>query len=130
MTDSSRYTYGPSAGVVSVHAARSATREAAFFLPHVALLSAAGFAGVKTSTSFRWDGSQDDGVHGSRAFGQLLAQRLSMPNFAGPIVANGWDDQPTLERVSAACARWSEHPDAYAAMIMVEAVGWKEGVSQ
>jgi len=91
-----------------------------------ALLRQAGFTTITTSTSFRWDGSQDDPTNGSRAFGELLAQRLLLPNFANSIVANSWADQNTLQRISHACTEWSTHPDAYAAMIMAEVVARNE----
>ena len=87
-----------------------------------ALVREAGFTRIVTSTSFRWDGSRDDPTNGSRTFGELLARRLLMPNFADPIIANGWVDHDTLQRICHACIEWSAHPDAYAAMIMVEAV--------
>ena len=87
-----------------------------------ALLREAGFTKITTSTSFRWDGSQDDPTNGSRTFGQLLAQRLLLPNFQKPITENGWSDLETLQRISHACAQWADHPDAYAAMIMVEVI--------
>ncbi len=91
-----------------------------------AVLRAAGFTDIVTSTSFRWDGSQGDSTDSSAAFGQLLAQRLLLPNFANPILANGWADQDTLTRIADACTAWSAHPDAYAAMIMSEAVARTE----
>jgi SAM-dependent methyltransferase len=83
------------------------------------LLGAAGFAEIRTSASFRWDGSAEE----SRAFGELLAHRLALPNFAGPIVESGWCDGARLEQIIAACLAWSRHPDAFAEMVMVEAVG-------
>jgi SAM-dependent methyltransferase len=88
------------------------------------LLHAAGFAGVETSVSFRWDGTQDGSPNDSRSFGELLARRLALANFAGPIHALGLADAAELEQIAAACAAWSRHPDAFAAMMMVEAVGW------
>ncbi len=91
-----------------------------------ALLQESGFRRVATSASFRWDGSQDGSASGSRAFGELLAHRLLLPNLAGPIVESGWADDATLRRVSGSCARWSQHPDALCAMTMVEAVGWSD----
>ena len=87
-----------------------------------ALLREAGYARIATSASFRWDGSRDE----SRAFGELLANRLRLPNFAGPILANGWSDKMTLARIGDACLAWSRRPDAFAAMVMVEAVGWDD----
>jgi SAM-dependent methyltransferase len=88
-----------------------------------AWLGEAGFARIETSASFRWDASQDGSASGSRAFGELLAHRLLLPNLAGPIVANGWADEATLRRLAESCAAWSRHPDALCAMTMVEALG-------
>jgi SAM-dependent methyltransferase len=90
-----------------------------------ALLREAGFTRIETSASFRWDGSNDGSPNSSRAFGELLSQRLLLPNLAEPILANGWADETTLQQISRACANWSQHPDAFAAMTMVEAVAWQ-----
>ena len=87
-----------------------------------ALLRQAGFATITTSTSFRWDGSRDHPTNASHTFGELLAQRLLLPNFKDPITQNAWSDPAALQRISQACTTWSTHPDAYAAMIMTEAV--------
>jgi SAM-dependent methyltransferase len=89
------------------------------------LLHGSGFTGLASSTSFRWNGSSSDPLDGSPAFGRLLAERLLLPNFVTPIVENGWADHATLERIAQACHTWADHPDAYAAMIMVEALGRK-----
>jgi SAM-dependent methyltransferase len=85
-------------------------------------LRAAGFTRVHTSASFRWDGSAAD----ARAFGELLGHRFTLPNLVEPALANGWADHEELSRISAACLAWSRHPDAFAAMMMCEAVGWKD----
>jgi SAM-dependent methyltransferase len=87
-----------------------------------ALLLATGFTRVVSSASFRWDGSWGD----SRSFGRLLADRLALPNFADPTLRFGWSDPDSLHNTIAACRAWSERPDAFAAMVMVEAVGWVE----
>ena len=87
------------------------------YLP--ALLRAGGFSRITTSASFRWDGSAGE----SRAFGELLAARLLLPNFAGPILAMGWSDEAMLARIADTCLAWSRRPDAFAGMMMVEAVG-------
>jgi hypothetical protein len=84
-----------------------------------ALLREAGLTRVETSTSFRWDGS----LESSRGFGTLLAERLRLPNFRRPIEAQGWLEGGTVEEVAAGCAAWSRHPDAFAAVVMVEACG-------
>lgn len=81
----------------------------------------AGFARVQTSASFRWDGSAAE----SRAFGELLGHRFTLPNFVEPALTNGWADRAELSRISAGCLAWSRRPDAFAAMVMCEAVGWK-----
>jgi SAM-dependent methyltransferase len=89
-----------------------------------ALLQTAGFRDITTSASFRWDGSQTTSMNGSRSFGELLAQRLSLPNFAEPIVQLGWADAELLERTRVGCEAWSNEPTAFAAMMMIEAVAW------
>jgi SAM-dependent methyltransferase len=88
-----------------------------------ALLRGAGLTGVETTTSFRWDGSEAS----SRDFGRLLAERLRLPNFAGAILAQGWARAAELEAIAAGCAAWSRHPDAFAAVVMVEACGVAPG---
>jgi ubiquinone/menaquinone biosynthesis C-methylase UbiE len=90
-----------------------------------ALLGEAGFVDIVPSASFRWDGSAEE----SRSFGELLAHRLTLPNFAGPIEQNGWCSREHLEQISAACLAWSRRPDAFAAMVMVEAVGVKPSIA-
>jgi hypothetical protein len=35
-------------------------------------------------------------------------------------------DDATLKEISTACARWADHPDSYAAMIMVEVIARNE----
>jgi SAM-dependent methyltransferase len=84
-----------------------------------ALCAAAGLTAVETSVSFRWDGTPES----SRSFGRLLAERLRLPNLAAPVLAQGWAGAAELEATAAGCAAWSEHPDAFAAVVMVEACG-------
>lgn len=83
------------------------------------MLTEGGFTRIETSTSFRWDGTPAE----TRDFGELLAHRLALPAFAGPILALGICDHPRLERIAADCRAWSRRPDAFAAMMMVEAIG-------
>jgi SAM-dependent methyltransferase len=84
-----------------------------------ALLGEAGLTAVETSVSFRWDGTPAS----SRSFGRLLAERLRLPNLSAPVLAEGWAGAAELEAIAAGCAAWSEHPDAFAAVVMVEACG-------
>ena len=84
-------------------------------------LQAAGYGRVETAASFRWDGS----LRSSQSFGELLAHRLRLPAFTQTILENGWADDATLQAACAACRAWSQHPDAFAAVLMAEAVGWK-----
>jgi SAM-dependent methyltransferase len=83
-----------------------------------ALLREAGLTAVETSVSFRWDGTPAS----SRSFGRLLAERLRLPNFGAPVLAQGWAGAAELEAIAAGCAAWSEHPDAFA-VDMIEAGG-------
>jgi SAM-dependent methyltransferase len=82
------------------------------------LLLSDGWSDVRSSASFRWNGSSEE----SRSMGELLADRLLLPNFTEPVLAQGWADRARLEQISAACLAWSRRPDAFAAMIMCEAV--------
>ncbi len=82
----------------------------------------AGFNHVESSASFRWDGSLASTI----TFGDLLADRFRLPNFIEPAVSMNWADRASLARISDACAAWCRQPNAFAAMIMCEAVGWKE----
>jgi SAM-dependent methyltransferase len=84
-----------------------------------ALLREAGLRAVETSVSFRWDGTPAS----SRGFGQLLAERLRLPNVLASVRAQGWATEAEVEAIAAGCAAWSEHPDAFAAAVMVEACG-------
>lgn len=87
-----------------------------------ALLREAGFARIETSASFRWDGT----LASSRSFGELLAQRLVLPEFMDRVVTLGWADRSEVERISDACRAWAERPDAFAAMVMCEAIAWRD----
>jgi SAM-dependent methyltransferase len=77
-----------------------------------------GWEQIETSATFRWDGSSAE----SRAYGELLADRFQVPSFTGPLVALGWSSPARLDEISAACRAWSMRQDAFAAMIMGEAV--------
>jgi SAM-dependent methyltransferase len=87
------------------------------------LLLDGGWTDVRSSASFRWNGTSEE----SRSMGELLADRLLLPNFAGPVLAQGWADRARLKQISAACLAWSRRPDAFAAMVMCEAVAVREG---
>jgi len=84
-----------------------------------ALLLEAGCRNVRTSVSFRWDGS----ATAAREFAALLAERLPRPPMAETIVGAGWASLAELEALAAACRAWGERPDAFADMLMVEALG-------
>ena len=83
------------------------------------LLLATGFTDVRVSTSFRWDGSPAE----TRAFADLLATRLPMPEFTEVIAAQNWATPAEVAALAAACRAWAEQPNAFAAVMMVEAVG-------
>jgi SAM-dependent methyltransferase len=83
------------------------------------LLLAADCQAVSTSTSFRWDGSPEQ----TRQFAALLAERLPRPPMSETIVAQGWASVDKLQALADACLAWAERPEAFAAMLMVEAIG-------
>jgi SAM-dependent methyltransferase len=83
------------------------------------LLVETGFSDVRSSASFRWDGSPAD----TRAFADLLATRLPMPEFADIIAAQHWATPAEVASLAASCRAWAEQPTAFAAVMMVEAVG-------
>jgi ubiquinone/menaquinone biosynthesis C-methylase UbiE len=83
------------------------------------LLLETGFSDVRSSTSFRWDGSPEE----TRAFADLLATRLPMPEFADVIAAERWATREEVTSLATACRAWAAQPNAYAAVMMVEAVG-------
>lgn len=89
---------------------------------HRALLREAGFARIVASASAEYWGTPE----ATRAFGELFASIFEDPHFTEPLMAQGWADNVTLEKIAHAWRAWSEHPDAYFARVCCEAVGWKE----
>ena len=87
------------------------------------MLLADGWVDVQASASFRWDGTAPE----SRAFGELLADRLLLPNFRAPVEELGLENEARLTEISAACRAWSERPDAFGAMVMCEVVARRAG---
>jgi ubiquinone/menaquinone biosynthesis C-methylase UbiE len=88
---------------------------------HRRLLREAGFRDVCASASYDYCGVPED----TRAFAELMAYELSASENAGRLLALGWADRPTLERLAAAWHAWGAHPDAFFARPRCEAVGWK-----
>jgi hypothetical protein len=86
------------------------------------LLHQAGFVRIKTSASY--DYFETPAATGALALSHI-ARLKSAPAFEDAAEA-GWVDRPTLERMLAAWQTWGEHPEAFCAMPMGEAVGWKE----
>jgi ubiquinone/menaquinone biosynthesis C-methylase UbiE len=86
-----------------------------------ALLREAGFVNTKGSaTTECW--STEDGI---RSWGELFASIVEAPAFSDHVIAQGWADRPTVERIAAALRAWGTHPDAFWARIYCEAIGWK-----
>jgi hypothetical protein len=42
------------------------------------------------------------------------------------VLEQGWADEATLAATYDAMRAWGEHPDAYQAVMMCEAIGWVE----
>jgi ubiquinone/menaquinone biosynthesis C-methylase UbiE len=83
------------------------------------LMLEAGFQLVSTAGSFRWNGSREE----SRQFAVLLEYRLGVREMSDALIGLGWVSAERLAELRDACRRWSDRPDAFCAMLMVEAIG-------
>jgi ubiquinone/menaquinone biosynthesis C-methylase UbiE len=88
---------------------------------HRRLLREAGFRDASASASYDYCGVGQD----TKAFADLMAYELGASDNAGRLVALGWADRPTLERLASAWHAWGAHPDAFFARPRCEAVAWK-----
>ncbi len=85
------------------------------------VLRQAGFVRVEASASYDCYGTASE----VEAFAlSEMARIRSTPAF-DEAVAAGWIDRATLNTMLAAWQQWAEHPDAFCAMALCEAVGWK-----
>ena len=88
---------------------------------HREVLRTAGFTGIIASASTDCDGNPKETQRRASHFSN--AYRAS--GFVDRVIEQEWASRETLEKMSAAWKEWGEHPDAYWAIVMCEAVGWK-----
>jgi len=86
-----------------------------------AILRGAGFHDVVKSVSADTKGDPD----AVRSHADITVSLLDGP-FGRDVVARGWADRTTVERLADAARKWGEHPDAFFANVHVEVVGWKK----
>ncbi len=85
-----------------------------------AILREAGFSRTLKSVSADTKGTPDE----VRSHARITVSLLDGP-FGRDILANGWADRPTLERLKQGIQAWGEHADAFFANVHVEVIGWK-----
>ena len=86
------------------------------------MLREAGFSRVEASASSECWGTQEK----TRQWGETVASYFEDPAFADQVIALGWTDRETLEKMIAAWKAWGEQPNAFHAWLFCEAVGWKQ----
>jgi ubiquinone/menaquinone biosynthesis C-methylase UbiE len=85
------------------------------------VLRQAGFGHVEASASYDCYGT----AAAVEAFAQSESERIATTPAFDAAIAAGWIDRATLDTMRAAWQRWAKHPDAFYAMALCEAVGWK-----
>jgi ubiquinone/menaquinone biosynthesis C-methylase UbiE len=85
------------------------------------LLREAGFTDIMATALTECRGD----VEAMQYWGEGLARLTLEPTFADRVIALGWADRQTLEKMAATLRAWGTHPDAFFAVIYCEAVGWK-----
>ena len=88
---------------------------------HRRLLREAGFTRIVATASAGCCGDAE----ATQRFGETLARLALEPHVADRIIALGWADRQTLEKMAAALRAWGTHPDAFQANVCCEAAGWK-----
>lgn len=89
---------------------------------HKALLRAAGFSRIEVSTGADVRGTPE----ATRGFADLCAYLLRRPTFVEQVSELGWTDPQQLEEMAAAFQVWGEHPDAFTATLLCQAIGWAD----
>ena len=88
------------------------------------LLREAGFARTAGSASVECRGTPDE----TRAWADVVIAHNRAPAFVQTVLEQGWIDDATLAATHEALRGWGEHPDAYQATIMCEAIGWVDAI--
>jgi SAM-dependent methyltransferase len=89
---------------------------------HRALLRAAGFSRIVASAGADAMGTPE----AVQRQGAAIQARLTSPTTVDTILAQGWADRAHLEQIAAACPTWWEHPDAFGAVLVCDAVAWAD----
>jgi SAM-dependent methyltransferase len=89
---------------------------------HRALLRAAGFSRIEASATAEAQGTPQ----ATRDMAARLARVFGGAAFVERIVELGWADQDQLAAIADACRAWGEHPDAFLAVLVCDAVGWAD----
>jgi ubiquinone/menaquinone biosynthesis C-methylase UbiE len=84
------------------------------------LLREAGFARSEATASVEYAGS----LEATRRFAAWRKAQLG--GLARTALAQRWTDQATIDAMAADFEAWGERPDAFAATIWCEAIGWAE----
>jgi ubiquinone/menaquinone biosynthesis C-methylase UbiE len=84
------------------------------------LLREAGFARTAGFASAYGRGTTE----ATRSLAELAIAQCRDPAFVQTVRARGWADEATLAEICDALRAWGEHPDAYEANLMCEAIGW------
>ena len=63
-----------------------------------------------------------------RAWADVVIAHNRAPAFVQTVLEQGWIDEATLGATHEALRAWGEHPDAYQATIMCEAIGWVDAI--
>jgi hypothetical protein len=87
---------------------------------HRAVLREAGFVRVSASANCDSFGTPQ----ATQWLGEFMARYI--PSNLETALRQGWVDNELVERMSTAWKAWGEHPDAFAAVLRCEALGWKE----
>jgi ubiquinone/menaquinone biosynthesis C-methylase UbiE len=87
-----------------------------------ALLRQAGFSRIEASAGVEVRGSAE----ATRGFAALATQQITRDTFVDQVVQSGWANQQQLAEMVAAFNAWADHPDAFIATLIGEAIGWVE----
>ncbi|ODS22516.1 hypothetical protein AB835_13710 [Candidatus Endobugula sertula] len=87
---------------------------------HRALLRKAGFENTQGSASTSYHGTDQDIIRCARLGEELLNSKIIEIS-----IEQGWIMDEDLDVLREALREWGQHPDAFEAVIMCEAVGWK-----
>jgi hypothetical protein len=86
------------------------------------VLGEVGFARIEASATCDCFGTSD----ARRQWAAMWVESLQQTELVAFATQSGRADPETLQRMGAAVQRWGEAQDSFNAVVMGEAVGWKE----